>query len=261
MAINKSEALPISVLNTSSVHDRPTFELWVEQCILPTFQSNVGLIGLAYRHSLGYTVGDTISFGVPQEYLKILRQPYRGVNCALLSSWVNRRAAIVFSRNSAPTGVDSELIDAFRHFELYTAVLAAHTDELAGTLAWMTIYRIPENKKDINIRQANTLIPSLHAAVRRICNNAETHKEGIRLTNKPMSELTARQRELAHWVAVGKSNWEVAQILSISEHTVRNSLSLIYTKLGVTNRTQLASRLAADDNSLDRCVYRRPLNS
>ena len=48
--------------------------------------------------------------------------------------------------------------------------------------------------------------------------------------------LTPREQEVANWVAQGKSNEEIAIILGISSHTVKNHLDKIFRKLGVENR-------------------------
>jgi len=54
----------------------------------------------------------------------------------------------------------------------------------------------------------------------------------------PTSYLTERENDVLRWVAEGKSSWEVGQILSISERTVKFHLSNIYRKFGVTSRAQ-----------------------
>ena len=55
--------------------------------------------------------------------------------------------------------------------------------------------------------------------------------------------LSPREREVLHWLALGKSNEEIATILAISPHTVKNHLDHIFQKLGVHNRFE-AARLA-----------------
>ena len=56
-------------------------------------------------------------------------------------------------------------------------------------------------------------------------------------------ELTHREREVAHLVASGLGNGEVAARLYISRRTVEANLSKVYAKLGVRSRTELANRL------------------
>ena len=49
-------------------------------------------------------------------------------------------------------------------------------------------------------------------------------------------QLTLREREVLEWLARGKSNSEIAQILGITTATVGKHLEHIYPKLGVENR-------------------------
>jgi pimeloyl-ACP methyl ester carboxylesterase/DNA-binding CsgD family transcriptional regulator len=51
-------------------------------------------------------------------------------------------------------------------------------------------------------------------------------------------ELTAREREVLEEVARGLSNQEIAEHLGISPKTVRNQVSSLFDKLGVTSRAQ-----------------------
>ena len=54
-------------------------------------------------------------------------------------------------------------------------------------------------------------------------------------------KLTRREREVLFWLAHGKSNAEIAAILTIKPATVGKHLERIYPKLGVENRTAAAS--------------------
>jgi len=54
-------------------------------------------------------------------------------------------------------------------------------------------------------------------------------------------KLTQREAEVLLWVARGKSNRDVADILTLSPRTVNKHLEQIFTKLGVENRTSAAA--------------------
>jgi LuxR family quorum-sensing system transcriptional regulator CciR len=58
--------------------------------------------------------------------------------------------------------------------------------------------------------------------------------------------LTDRQRDCLLWVARGKSDWEIAQILSISEETVARHVKQACARYGVNKRTLLAMRTLFD---------------
>lgn len=53
-------------------------------------------------------------------------------------------------------------------------------------------------------------------------------------------ELSDREREVLQLIANGFSNAEIAQQLHLSDGTVRNYVSALFTKLGVSDRTQAA---------------------
>ncbi len=55
-----------------------------------------------------------------------------------------------------------------------------------------------------------------------------------------MTRLTPREAEVVHLLAEGLSTREIGQKLSLTEHTIRNYLSAIYEKLGVSSRVELA---------------------
>ncbi|WP_322515828.1 response regulator transcription factor [Rhodopseudomonas palustris] len=53
--------------------------------------------------------------------------------------------------------------------------------------------------------------------------------------------LTSRESEVLAWLAKGKTNRDIAQILGLSPRTVDKHLEQIYAKLGVENRTAAAA--------------------
>jgi DNA-binding response OmpR family regulator/DNA-binding CsgD family transcriptional regulator len=53
--------------------------------------------------------------------------------------------------------------------------------------------------------------------------------------------VTEREAEVLLWIARGKSNRDIAQILDLSPRTVNKHLEQIYAKLGVENRTAAAA--------------------
>jgi two-component system, NarL family, response regulator LiaR len=55
-----------------------------------------------------------------------------------------------------------------------------------------------------------------------------------------LSQLSEREREVLHLLARGLTNGEIAKILFLSDGTVKNYISNIYPKIGVTDRTQAA---------------------
>lgn len=72
-------------------------------------------------------------------------------------------------------------------------------------------------------------------AVRKLCFGPDAVARRVEEA-KPV--LTDRQRECLQWVRAGKTDWEIGQILGISQRTVVEHLELARRKLGVATRTQ-----------------------
>jgi ATP/maltotriose-dependent transcriptional regulator MalT len=60
---------------------------------------------------------------------------------------------------------------------------------------------------------------------------------------KPDAPLTPREREILNLIIRGLSNLEIAEKLFISTHTVKNHITKIYEKLGVSDRTQALAKV------------------
>jgi LuxR family transcriptional regulator, quorum-sensing system regulator BjaR1 len=59
---------------------------------------------------------------------------------------------------------------------------------------------------------------------------------------KGTGNLSARERECLRWVARGKSDWEIAEILGISIHTAAAHVRASIRKLDSVNRTQAVAK-------------------
>jgi DNA-binding CsgD family transcriptional regulator len=88
------------------------------------------------------------------------------------------------------------------------------------------------------------LLPHLHATYVRVQvnENAEGAHHRAEEMAKPSalrnSPITVREAQILRWVREGKSNIEIATVLSISPLTVKNHIQKILRKLGAANRAQ-----------------------
>jgi DNA-binding NarL/FixJ family response regulator len=69
---------------------------------------------------------------------------------------------------------------------------------------------------------------------------ARTQEEGQEEALRQHFGLTARESEVLLWIARGKSNKDIGDILGLSPRTVNKHLEQVYTKLGVENRASAA---------------------
>lgn len=90
--------------------------------------------------------------------------------------------------------------------------------------------------------RANALIAQLDVAFRKVAVLKSADTDAGANASPEYGNLSTREREIIKWVSDGKTNDEIAGILGISSFTVKNHVSRIFRKLGVTNRTEAVAR-------------------
>lgn len=99
--------------------------------------------------------------------------------------------------------------------------------------------RFPGELRDRLREIANALLAENARAVNRLPDSMA----GARFSQR----LTLRQNQIVAMLQVGSSNRQIAQVLGLSEGTIKVHLHRIYQRIGVSNRTQLATKsLAAE---------------
>jgi len=113
--------------------------------------------------------------------------------------------------------------------------------DAGGSVGLLTLARSAEQLSDgelyANQARMSWLTQYAHAAMSRL------------LTPKLAPEtrvlMTAREKEVLRWTAEGKTAYEIAQILSVSERTINFHITNVVLKLGASNKTQAAVKAAA----------------
>jgi LuxR family quorum sensing-dependent transcriptional regulator len=98
-----------------------------------------------------------------------------------------------------------------------------------GVVAAVTI---GSDQYDLSPRDERALhMASLYLHGRMVALRAEAPSPTLR-------KLTPRERECLKWIASGKTDWEISQILNISEQTVHGYVQNALTKLNARTRAQ-----------------------
>jgi DNA-binding CsgD family transcriptional regulator len=79
----------------------------------------------------------------------------------------------------------------------------------------------------------------------RLAANAQVNRIAFAAHNG--AALTPRQLEVLHWVALGKTNAEIAGLLYLSTGTVRKHMDNIFATLGVHTRTAAVTMVSANN--------------
>jgi DNA-binding CsgD family transcriptional regulator/RecA/RadA recombinase len=141
--------------------------------------------------------------------------------------------------------VAGRLDDAVRELRL-----AIEADERAGTAPFTAFAQfelakvLARRRRPGDVDEAAALTATAAATAERL-GMAPLLREaaafGAGLRGETPGPLTARERQVARHVAQGLTNKQVAALLHISERTAETHVQHILTKLGLTNRTQVAA--------------------
>lgn len=195
-----------------------------------------------------------VNIDYPIGYLSGMIRPDRSVRSHLLDAWLSRQTPTCVAPKHK--GKKSEFRLA-RQFKLENMALHGQMESSGDTFSFFCFAQLGSPALSSHYEILQLLVPHLHSALTRVL--VRSHKNishrasskgahviidrgGEPLPSIPDSDFTLsrREREVLYWVQKGKTNWEIAQILNLSEHTAKNHVRNILKKLGVANRVQAA---------------------
>ncbi|MEM8818072.1 MAG: LuxR C-terminal-related transcriptional regulator [Pseudomonadota bacterium] len=145
--------------------------------------------------------------------------------------------------------VDEALLERLEEPQLAALRNRARDAGLGAT--W--VFALPAGDR-VGLCAAYTIDPSLSADTLDLCLGAlrrffahwlDAHPSGPAIDSADyVKRFTNREREVLEWCAEGKTNWEIARILSVTENTVRFHLKNAFRKLDATSRAAAISAAA-----------------
>lgn len=138
---------------------------------------------------------------------------------------------------------------ALTHHERFHAAYASCIDGESATKARLLAVRHEVDLVRAEARHARLENARLSEALAEISARLAGTDSGTTAPGQPAQPrdlqalgLTPREAEVLYWVAMGKTNEDVASILGASLSTVKKHLLRVFDKLGVENRTAAAHR-------------------
>jgi DNA-binding CsgD family transcriptional regulator len=142
-------------------------------------------------------------------------------------------------------GIDSPLLRRWlatrepQLLELKNAASHGVYDAEHGIATYHSFQRIPGPLGAVHAQALQQLVPVMHDALCRVIGLLNLENRFV----ASLARLSAREREIARWVRIGKTNSEIASVYGLSENTVKHHMTSIFEKLAVQNRAELAVRL------------------
>jgi DNA-binding CsgD family transcriptional regulator len=179
----------------------------------------------------------SLALGHDEFYLRQIAKTFDLSSRGSLAYWLHNRCPVGIDLIQPPSYASSYELEEIRLFGL--GRIAAHgvISHNSNSGTYFSFARIPEPLSQWHMDALTLVAPVLHE---RFLNYLVATSVNPR---DSLDNLTARQRAIVRCVSTGMSDKAVARELGISDKTVRNQLTDIYSRLDVKGRAQLIARL------------------
>jgi len=237
-SLNERE-LELIALNLDAalrVHSRAQFFSWTQGALQSVIRHELLICALRGGDASAFRVD---SFSTALRDASALSDAFQregSLAASLSNAWEEQRfGPVACETNRSPLAGTTFARELDR---IGASKLIAHgTHDINGHVT--SLFAFASRPERIGPRQeyfVRLAVPFLHMAWVR----SQVNGNGKGSVPKPAaaSILTVREMEILRWIYVGKSNFEIGVILSISPLTVKNHVQKILRKLNVLNRTQ-----------------------
>lgn len=226
--------------SAASVRTVDEFKQWTRNCVRKVLPHEALLCGLGHLHAAGVAIEYLVLVDYPAEHLEAIRNRAGAIDTPVVHRWLVERQPLLFDAEEPWPDSPPEWLASFRRHNLHN--LAAHAvadpDQCLGS--YHGFCRIPGKLGSHHQDLLRALAPVMHQVLCRVINYY-----GRESCSDP--PLTPREREVLHWVGLGKTNGEIATLAGIGVDTVKHHVSRIMVKLGAANRVQLVRALVERD--------------
>jgi transcriptional regulator EpsA len=119
--------------------------------------------------------------------------------------------------------------------ELKTFAVHGFGDSNSKISSVVIFGRLHQQPYSIQSNVLELIMPHLHCSLIKV---VSSKSDFIVNSDTDTQIITKREAEILQWLYMGKTNWEISTILSISPLTVKNHVQNLLRKLDVQNRSQ-----------------------
>lgn len=223
-----------SSLNISTPEE---FCCWTRGNFQHIFPHGMLACGLGTFESQHTQIDRIVTCNFPESYLRDLQQA-GGMNSSLVvREWVQTRKPVLFEIEQLKN--DNPWIDNLKKHGINNIAAHGQCDINSHATSYFSFFNVPVKLTPRHGQLLEMLVPHLHVALMRALSGIKVRQTEPAIT---LYGLTKREGEILHWISSGKTNWEIAQVLSISENTVKNHVQRILGKLKVNSRTEAVAK-------------------
>ena len=176
-----------------------------------------------------------LSRNCPDDYLLAVRRSKGVCSTFRMQQWMQSGVPQLFDLQRDAADSVTEDLEDFRASGLQNIAAHGLFDVTREHLSFFSFHQLPHPPRAEQEKSLKMLVPAMHAALLRCL-------PGLPSVAPPISDMpstiTTREAEVLSWIQAGKTNGEIAAILGISPHTVKNQVKSVLVKLRVNTRGQ-----------------------
>jgi transcriptional regulator EpsA len=253
----QADALVRSVEVAPAVRRRYQYFIWTQSQLQTLMPHQILVCGAYVRQRRALVFEAFHSVALPPELLSALTEAQGPLLKAVVAAWVQGHGAplILPVDRLLDTAALAQVVELLRQRGIERLLVhGVARPQRPNEVECLFVFANPGQPPVPSAQAlAEMLIPYLHWMWQRVM---ATERELALPVPPPATptqvaadssgkRLTDRERQVLEWVRDGKSNHEIAELLSISPLTVKNHIQKILRRLGASNRTQAVAEAIA----------------
>ena len=230
-----------AVENSFAVQSRPQFFVWTQSSVQSLVPHEILICGIEDGAGHGMAMHRfSASRYFRQEQFDVVADPLTGLMPRLMAVSDSVRGSVIFCPFETGRGGDESLLALVTHNELKNIAAQLVTGTRGKVEAFYVFSRVSSPLDSRLAYLIDLMVPYVHGAFLRVLGN---ERDGAGASAQRSGRLvTPRQEEILNLIKAGKTNSEIAEVLSCSPWTVKNHIQAILRKLDTNTRTHAIAR-------------------
>jgi DNA-binding CsgD family transcriptional regulator len=228
-----------ATLDAADIRTIDDFKEWTRTSIRSIFPHAALACGLGHLHAGGVGLDYAVTIDYPVEHLEGIRNRAGGIDTPILRRWLATLEPQWFDLERPWPETPAAWLESFRRHDMRNTAAHGVYDTQRCVATYHSFQRIPGRVGPEHAEALRRIVPLMHDVLCRVIELLDLEDSfATRLAG-----LSAREKEIAGWVGLGKTNSEIAILSGASENTVKHHMTHIFLKLCVETRAQLVHRL------------------
>mgnify|MGYP001580332567 CR=1 FL=1 len=215
------------------------FLQWTRRELQNLFPHEMFVGGVGHIKIDSIKVQQILCDGFPMDYVRAIQRPDGDVSSPIMARWCKEQKPQLFEAAVEGANYPEPWMAIVQKYDLRNIAAHGMRDLDSNVSTYFNFSRIPGKLTPTHAYLLTLLVPHMHVALVKVLTQI---RASDRTAPQGSQHISPREREILKWIQSGKTSGEIAQILNITEKTVRNHVQHALVKLRVKNRAQAVDK-------------------